>query len=287
MGVVFRSIRTKQPTFRTQLDTDHPLVSSSGTSVIPANGGPLVLSCYNSAVDYSRPPINYVKQNINTASDTSSAVTFATSPFGVVPVFNGSSSFARVGFDAGPYTKATISFWLWWDAFNNSDSQIAIEYTGNYNSNQAFLVEPNDTSGSFGFKIHSGSSYCAALVTRPSAAAWHHYAMVMDLTLTSSQVTAVYIDGISQSITYSVNTISVGNTTFSVGGHIYFLNRGLASLFGAGRISNFNFHNKLLAENEIRSLMNNPWQILQPERRRIYATVAVATGVNYRWFLMQ
>jgi hypothetical protein len=272
--VVFRPGWTRQPSTRRPLDESHPLVKG------------LVLSCYNTAADYSAAPINYVVQNRYATSSTRANVSYTTGALGVSATWNGSSSTARSAVDLTAVRKGTISFWLWWDSFANND-HIALEYTGNYNSNNAFLINPNSSTTSvFDFAFHAGSGQHACTISRSGAGAWHHYAWCFDLTLASSQTTAIYKDGVSQSFSVTVNTMAA--MTFSATDSVYIMNRGLASLFAAGRMSNLNIHSRILSADEIRSLMNNPWQIMQPLRRAVYTPPAIAGAVaESRWFLTQ
>ena len=98
--------------------------------------------------------------------------------------FDGTTSAAQASLDLSTTNKLTLEFWMKWDAFANDDD-LAFELTPNFNSNPGgFIVDPNapEEGGKFGVGIGSGESRNTAYFARPSAGAWHHYALVMDTT---------------------------------------------------------------------------------------------------------
>ncbi len=127
----------------------------------------------------------------------------------------------------------TLSFWLWWNGFANDD-QLALEYSANFNTNAgAFIVDPNSDLGAFGFanSFGDGGQYRYALFPRPSAAAWHHYLLVLSVTGVVNM--AAYVDGVAQTLTSHIDTGGQGwgNFTLNV------MSRNNASLWAAGRMT--------------------------------------------------
>jgi hypothetical protein len=167
--------------------------------------------------------------------------------------FNGSSDYASATLNLSGVQKATLAFWFWKDAFANDD-ELLLEHSPNFNSTNGFLVDPNASSGSFEFDLSSpGVGYCVAKVARPSASAWHHYAATFDRTLSSGQVTGIWIDGAAATITYGSNNMTAGsafvNTT------LYVASRGGSSLFGTGRLAELAlWSGQLLTAAEIQAL---------------------------------
>lgn len=143
--------------------------------------------------------------------------------------------------DLRGYTTLSLSFWLWWNAFANDD-ELAMESSPNFNSNAGgILVDPNEAAGAFAFNVRDAAVANTATVnfTRPSAGVWHHYLATFNLSgaiapAGNSWVEAVYVDGVSQTLTVTGTSSSVptgfGNYTW------YLMSRAAASLFGAGRM---------------------------------------------------
>jgi hypothetical protein len=149
----------------------------------------------------------------------------------------------------------TLEFWMYENSFSNNDA-LAFESSQNYNSNVgAFLVDPNNSGGScaagtFDFGV-KGSTYNVVSVTRPSASAWHEYALVMNSTSTANF--AAYIDGAPVTITSCANGggTNLGNYT------LYMMSRAASSLFNAGKLDDVRIYNRALSASEISSLYNS------------------------------
>jgi Concanavalin A-like lectin/glucanases superfamily len=141
----------------------------------------------------------------------------------------------------------TASFWLWWNAFANDD-ELAAETSANYNSsNGAILIDPNSsTSSAFDVNIHTGSGYTSGHFPRPSAAVWHHYAIIFN----TSALAQVWVDGVSQTVTSSsgAGTGNFGNLTLNL------MSRNSSTLWAAGRMADFAIFNRALSTSEILSL---------------------------------
>lgn len=127
----------------------------------------------------------------------------------------------------------TLAFWLWWDTFANDDD-LALELSANYNSNAGtFIVDPNDAVGVFNFGHSSGSGYRSVHFARPSAAAWHHYMLVIDTTDSANCV--AYVDGSSVTVT---NTFNTGGSAWTSSQTLNVMCRNDGtSLLGAGRMA--------------------------------------------------
>ena len=55
---------------------------------------------------------------------------------------SGSAAVASIAIDLSAYSKLTVSFWMYWNAFANDDA-LAMEYGANYSTNNGFLIDPN------------------------------------------------------------------------------------------------------------------------------------------------
>lgn len=132
----------------------------------------------------------------------------------------------------------SISFWLYWDAFANDDD-IAVETqsvaTGGA-SDSTFTVDPNAAAGSFLVGVIGGAGGSFVTFTRPSAAAWHHYLVNIDVN-SAIDIPTVYLDAASQVLTHTGANNGVGSLIFSNTRKLNLMSRDNASLFGAGRIA--------------------------------------------------
>jgi YD repeat-containing protein len=159
--------------------------------------------------------------------------------------FNGTSSAAQANLDLSTTNKLTLEFWLKWDAFANDDD-LAFELTPNFNSNAGgFIVDPNapEEGGRFGVGIGSGESRNTAYFSRPSAGAWHHYALVMDTTAAAGDQVIPYVDG--QAVPYVKTKSGTGAGNFA-NSSLYFMSRAASALFGAGDLDEVALYNRAL-----------------------------------------
>ncbi|HEY6760284.1 MAG TPA: PKD domain-containing protein [Baekduia sp.] len=147
--------------------------------------------------------------------------------------FDGVDDAAKATVDLSGTSKATVEFWLKWNAYANDDD-LAMEFTNNFNDNAGgFLVDPNapQNGGTFGVGIGSGASRNNVLFTRPSAGAWHHYALVFDTTAPADSQITPYVDG--QPVSYTKGSSGTGAGAFA-NATLNLMSRAGSGLFGAG-----------------------------------------------------
>lgn len=158
-------------------------------------------------------------------------------------MFNGTSDFLQSASTLTALNGATqlsLSFDLWWDTFANDD-HFAMESSSSWTVNPgAFVVDPDSTvlgsAGSFMWSVTGSpaSNYFICYFTRPSAGAWHHYVITMDISLSTPACTA-YVDGTSQTVSTAQQgsgfPASLTSQTLTV------MSRNGSSLFAAGRVS--------------------------------------------------
>ncbi len=159
--------------------------------------------------------------------------------------FNGTNSAAQAALNLSTTSKLTLEFWMKWDGFANDDD-LAFELTPNFNSNPGgFLVDPNapEEGGKFGVGIGSGESRNTSYFTRPSAGAWHHYALVMDTTAAAADQIKPYVDG--QPVPYVKTRSGTGAGNFA-NSSLYFMSRAAGALFGAGDLDEVALYNRAL-----------------------------------------
>lgn len=148
--------------------------------------------------------------------------------------FSGSSQYMSVPLDLSRYAKLSVSFWMYWDSFANTNT-ICFEYgtTGGQ-----FSMLPNGGNGQFTLTIGGGTAgaYWSDSFTRPAAAEWRHYLITMDRSVPAIQA---YVNGVAQSL----NTVNHGAGTYGnwANNTMYFMSRNGGSLFGAGRLAHVAF----------------------------------------------
>lgn len=183
--------------------------------------------------------------------------------------FNGSTQAISAAINLSLTSIVSLSFWLNWTTFANNDA-LAFEYTNNFASKNGFIVDPNDSSGtsafSFGFS-QAGGSFWADMFARPSAGMVHHYVLIMDR---SGPTNIAYVDGTPQTLTPQLhNAFTYGNFDNS---SLYFMSRGVTSLFGAGLLDDVRIHTRALSPAEILRLYSDTsgnLGLMVPMRRRL------------------
>ena len=152
--------------------------------------------------------------------------------------FNGSSDYMVSGASVDLTGTSTISvaFWLYENAFNNFD-ELAAESSANYNNSVgAFLIDPNSGTfaGTFEMSVHMSGGAEACTFSRPSAAAWHQFLLVLNSQNHSNY--KAYVDGTAQTLSSCQGNSGTGNFgNFS----LYLMSRAGSSLFNAGRLAEF------------------------------------------------
>ena len=136
--------------------------------------------------------------------------------------------------DLSAVSKITIVFWLWWDAYG-TDSHQCMELTADQGlTTNGFVLIPNGSTGVWLVAFTGNVGGVVATFTRPSAAAWHHFTILLDKSKSTQEVDAVYVDGSSQSLTFTANANNTNNWANS---NLNFMSRNNASLWGAGRMA--------------------------------------------------
>jgi PKD repeat protein len=159
-------------------------------------------------------------------------------------------SFGAIPMDLSAQTAITVEFWLKWDAYGNNDS-LAMELTPNYNEHTGgFIVDPDASSfgGTFGVGIGVGGSRNTVFFARPSAGAWHHYAIVIDPTQPAATQITPYVDG--QPVSYQKENSGTGAGPFA-NSTLYLFSRDGTSLFGSGSLDELAIYSGGLSQSTI------------------------------------
>jgi YD repeat-containing protein len=164
--------------------------------------------------------------------------------------FDGATGAANVALDLSGASQLTLEFWLNWAAYGNDDD-LAFEFTPNFNNNSGgFLVDPNagELGGKFGIGIGRGESRNNAYFARPSAGAWHHYAIVLNTAAPAAQQITPYVDG--KAVAFEKLNSGTGAGSFA-NSTLYFMSRGGAALFGKGGVDEVSLYNRALGAAEV------------------------------------
>lgn len=250
----------------------------------------LVLSTFNSASDWLQGPVNYCN---NKPATVNTAITSAKGPLGydTVPKGNGTTTIAKNRISFAPFRQMSFSWWAYWDANANNDQCIWGYGTTNWVTDSGILVDPNEASGSYTIGLSEGSlaHFSTTTYARPTAAAWHHFALTMDRNVASTHGIQFYIDGALKSISGGSSTL-LGGTDFGATQDIAFFGArsgGGAQLFGAGRMACFNaWGGRILNRVDIEMMRANSMQILEGYPQIVGVPAAAATNMG-RWFLCQ
>jgi len=184
--------------------------------------------------------------------------------------FDGVNDSASAALQLGGKTAITVEFWLKWNAYSNDDS-LAMEYTPNFNENVGgFLVDPNSSYGNFAVGIGQGSSRNLAVFARPSAGAWHHYALVLDTMAPASEQVVPYVDG--KAVAYTKPESGSGAPAFA-GAALSFMSRAGSGLFGAGDLDDVAIYDRPLGATTI----SDHFQGISHNQRPVASFTAPAT----------
>jgi hypothetical protein len=151
--------------------------------------------------------------------------------------FNGTSDYAATAsaLTLSGYSTGTLAFRLWYDAYPGADG-LALEMSANANGGVGCLyIDPDSTdiAGKWVIGRHMTGGFASSYINRPSAAAWHDIAVLIDWTADPS-VIKIYVDG---SDAGAVNTGAAGTALGAFSDQVwYFASRGGSSLFAGMRL---------------------------------------------------
>ncbi len=131
----------------------------------------------------------------------------------------------------------TVEYWLNWDAYgNDGDTAVMFGIGGSDFVVPSFLVEPNNSGGNFAVGLGLDFRQWTDSFTRPSAAAWHHYAIVFDRATPQNKV---YVDKNLQTLTPIVHDVyAYGNFDDE---DMCIMSHDLDHGAGAGKMSRLSF----------------------------------------------
>lgn len=184
---------------------------------------------------------------------------------------------ASVPLNLSAYNKITLCFWLFVDSFDNTDA-LAMEFGGpSFSQINGFLIDPNSGapySGLFSLGSGANAATSTAAFARPSAGAWHRYAVSLDRTLGGALGNFLAIDGVNQAASQGAGSVS-GNFAND---NLYLFSRNNASLFGTGNLQDITFYTGILSAAEIAADFANPYQIFDAPSKQQFPMLAAGVG---------
>lgn len=168
--------------------------------------------------------------------------------------FNGTSSFGSTAaaLSLSSWSQLSISFWLNWTAYSALDN-LAMEYGPTaVGTNFSFNVSPNGAGGNFRIRLKTTNTAVSDF-TRPGAGVWHHYLVLFDLSVTGvNQIPAVYVDGMSVSLSRIAFTNNTGNWSDQT---LWLMSRIGTGSFGQGGMAQLSlFAGTLLGADDAKAL---------------------------------
>jgi len=246
----------------------------------------LIYSAYNCLADIGKPPRDYVMGAIGTLIGTSRSVArLPSGPLMAAQTYNGTSADkCTAALSLVPYQTILVTFWMWWDAFATDDKLAGI-YGTSVTTQTGFYIDPNSGLGAFLVSTFSNNTFSRYTFTRPSAAAWHHYGFLFDLTAATQQFAEAYVDGLPVVRSVQTQTQAAG-ATFSKSTLSMMWDQA-NTLFSAGRMMNFNIYNATGGQvaQTVSQLYRAPWAMFSPVPMYAFPTAPVSSFVAHRFEL--
>jgi hypothetical protein len=148
----------------------------------------------------------------------------------------------------------TLSFWMWW---GTNTTAVAIEYSPNFNFNNAFMFQADNSVFAFAMSSSSGTYNGGRPTTLPTHDEWHHYVVTMNrgTTVGGTNGVSMWIDGVSNSMT-QIFTNNLSASTFSEAKGLYIATRNGTLYPFSGKFDDFQVFNRALTQSEITQLYN-------------------------------
>lgn len=147
----------------------------------------------------------------HTASPTLSQAGALSTDTNTAVKYNGSTQYSSAAIDLSAQTRITVEFWLYWTAFATDDKLACETGPSNFSVSNGFYVDPDDSTVSGGtmmsFGMGNGATWTDA-IPRPTANAWHHYAL--DLNHVANR-------NVTDAVTNGGTTITSATANFTAG----------------------------------------------------------------------
>lgn len=199
-------------------------------------------------------------------------------------VFNGTSDFlsSAAALTLSDVNNLAMSFWLY--TTFAADDDIVLEYSVDSNSNAGtFKVIANESgTNTFWVDLNGNVGKNGRHCTAPSNSVWHHVIVNLDMTVvggSGEEVAAIFIDGVSQSLT--LNSSQVFNNTGTFADQtLYVMSRAGTGLFADGRICDLRIYpGRQITPYEAGGMYDpkTRWALYEQPQRLVVKAAAAAT----------
>jgi hypothetical protein len=162
---------------------------------------------------------------------------------------------------------ASVAFWAYLPnvtAFPTDTAEILVELSSNFNTNDAFVISFNDSSGTGGGSLpigniktsmHSAAGYSIYATNIGYGGGWRHVVVVFDRNqITSAGQTTIYIDGISVSKSLQDASFAAIHTTNFANNNLYVGARSGGGLSATTTVDDLRVYNRVLSASEVMTL---------------------------------
>lgn len=208
---------------------------------------------------------------------TTGSPTWSAGRHGRTQNFNGTSQSSSFALDLSNANTLTVAGGWDWPSYANNDD-LALEFTSNYSTATAsggILIDPNSGAPSAGkFQIGRGpnTDIAAADFARPSNG-YHDYLFSFRPEVSGL---AAWVDGKSQSLTYTANNEKTANYADSI---LYLASRNNANLFARMDYSYLAIWDEDVSDLAVsNSFSLDPYQILKPAVQQSYFFTTAGGG---------
>lgn len=216
--------------------------------------------------------------------------TWVQGPHGPMVAYNGSSQAASAaGVKYKSASTLTVAF-TYYRATNpstyamimESSTNLGLNFNGTWNIWDGYNGATNTTGNYMTVSIAAtvaGSQVTSAAISQPSAGRVHRIVATIDRRLTTDQITAIYVDGVAQSITYGTPVASkvTAASTFTDNA-MYFAARGGSSFYNNCRLDDVLFETRLWTPAEVRSDYTDRYGMFAPPHQRMRSSQSGTTA---------
>ena len=149
----------------------------------------------------------------------------------------------------------TVCFWAYNTAWGTGNTTLLNSSSGGSTANTWWIYN-DEGNVTFIMQGTTVSSYKHVYMSAPSNSAWHHIAAVFDASTATGTIT-VYVDGVSQSLTTSLDTKD-GTSNFAAEPLYIMARNGTAGTFWTGYMDDVRVYASALSAGQIGAVYANP-----------------------------
>lgn len=221
--------------------------------------------------------------------------TWTKGPYGPMVAYNGSNQAgSAVGVKYKSASTLTVAFTYYratnpntYNMIMESSADLGSNFNGSWNIwdgyNGATNTQGNYITVSIAANI-AGNQVTSAAISQPVAGVVHRIVATIDRRLTTNQITAIYVDGVLQTITYGTpvaSKVTVASTFTDY--TMYFAARGGSSFYNNCRLDDVVFSTRLWTQADAVSDYANRYGMYVPPRLRIRSSPSAGTTATIAW----